>query len=402
MASSSSALSLALSLPPSRLCTPHRHQALQPSPVSFLTATTLSSVPAFSSLVLCRKRPQEAHLRSRQSAGDYAHYAPIDALDSQTREEDGGREEEEQISRATLIWRAVKLPIYTVALIPLSVGSSVSYFQTGIFHAGRYFVLLFASIFIIVWLNLSNDVFDSDTGVDKNKKESVVNIVGSRDATLYAANVFLAAGLAGLIYACVQGGDLRAIALLIGSIVCGYVYQCPPFRLSYKGLGEPLCFLAFGPLATTAFYLSQGSKSEAIQLPLTVHIASASILVGLTTALILLCSHFHQVDEDRAVGKLSPLVRMGTNTGSVVVKALVVTLYVVLSATVILKTLPLSCLFLCMLTLPIGRMVINYVEQNHSNKIKIFMAKYYCVRLHTLFGAALTAGLVVARKMVVI
>lgn len=31
--------------------------------------------------------------------------------------------------------------------------------------------------------------------------------------------------------------------------------QCPPFRLSYKGLGEPLCFVAFGPLATTAFYL---------------------------------------------------------------------------------------------------------------------------------------------------
>ena len=28
-------------------------------------------------------------------------------------------------------------------------------------------------------------------------------------------------------------------------------------RLSYKGLGEPLCFLAFGPLATSAFYVAQ-------------------------------------------------------------------------------------------------------------------------------------------------
>lgn len=35
--------------------------------------------------------------------------------------------------------------------------------------------------------------------------------------------------------------------------------QCPPFRLSYQGLGEPLCFAAFGPFATTAFYLLQGS-----------------------------------------------------------------------------------------------------------------------------------------------
>ena len=32
-----------------------------------------------------------------------------------------------------------------------------------------------------------------------------------------------------------------------------------------------------------------------------------------------------------------------------------------------------------------------------QDKHKIFMAKYYCVRLHSLFGAALAAGLVVAR-----
>ena len=36
----------------------------------------------------------------------------------------------------------------------------------------------------------------------------------------------------------------------------GYAYQGPPFRLSYKGLGEPICFAAFGPLATGAFYLA--------------------------------------------------------------------------------------------------------------------------------------------------
>ena len=33
--------------------------------------------------------------------------------------------------------------------------------------------------------------------------------------------------------------------------------QMDACRLSYKGLGEPLCFLAFGPLATSAFYVAQ-------------------------------------------------------------------------------------------------------------------------------------------------
>lgn len=45
--------------------------------------------------------------------------------------------------------------------------------------------------------------------------------------------------------------------MLGAAIAMGYLYQGPPFRLSYKGLGEPLCFAAFGPLATTAFYLCQ-------------------------------------------------------------------------------------------------------------------------------------------------
>ena len=34
-----------------------------------------------------------------------------------------------------------------------------------------------------------------------------------------------------------------------------------------------------------------------------------------------------------------------------------------------------------------------------QDKAKIFMAKYYCVRLHTLFGAALAAGMVAARMV---
>ncbi|KAI8011940.1 DNA repair protein XRCC4 [Camellia lanceoleosa] len=45
--------------------------------------------------------------------------------------------------------------------------------------------------------------------------------------------------------------------------------------------------------------------------------------------------------------------------------------------------------FLCALALPVGKLVVNYVEQNHKDKMKIFVAKYYCVSLHALFGAAL-------------
>ncbi|KAF7112830.1 hypothetical protein RHSIM_RhsimUnG0187900 [Rhododendron simsii] len=304
---------------------------------------------------------------------------------------------EEYISRATLIWRAIKLPIYSVALVPLTVGSAAAYLQTGLYSARRYFVLLASSVLVIAWLNLSNDVYDYDTGADTTKKESVVNMVGSRTGTLLAAYMLLALGFVGLAWVSVGAGNVRSILLLACAITCGYIYQCPPFRLSYQGFGEPLCFAAFGPFATTAFYLLQSNASE---LPITGTILSVSLLVGLTTALILFCSHFHQVKGDRAVGKMSPLVRLGTEAGSTVVKVGVVTLYSLLLILGLSRALPFACMFLCSLTLPVGKLVVSFVEENHKDTTKIFMAKYYCVRLHALFGAALAAGLVASRMIV--
>lgn len=310
-----------------------------------------------------------------------------------------------ELSRATLLWRAAKLPIYSVALVPLTVGSAAAYNHAGLFFARRYFGLLAAAVLVITWLNLSNDVYDSDTGADKNKKESVVNIVGSRAVAQNAANISLLLGFVGLFWAFAEAGDVRFIVLVICAILCGYVYQCPPFRLSYRGLGEPLCFAAFGPLATSAFYFSNSSRSissGAVLLPLSRTVIASSILVGLTTTLILFCSHFHQIDGDKAVGKMSPLVRIGTKTGATLVTLGVGTLYTLLVAFGISKYLPGSCIVLGALTLPLGKWVVDYVQKNHDDNTKIFMAKYYCVRLHALFGMAMASGLVLARKGILV
>ncbi|XP_068469829.1 2-carboxy-1,4-naphthoquinone phytyltransferase, chloroplastic isoform X2 [Phaseolus vulgaris] len=304
---------------------------------------------------------------------------------------DSGEETEEDISKETLIWRAIKLPIYSVAFVPLTVGSAAAYLATGIFSARCYFVLLASSVLVITWLNLSNDVHDFDTGVDKNKRESVVNLVGSRKGTFIAAYLCLALGFIGLAWIAVAEKNMRSMLFLVCAIICGYIYQCPPFRLSYQGLGEPLCFAAFGPFATSAFYLLHGSASVMNHVPLSGTVLSASILVGLTTSLILFCSHFHQVEGDKEV-------RLGTKKGAEVVKGAVLMLYALLAVFGLSKALPLTCIFLCALTLPMGNLVIRFVEDNHKDKNKIFMAKYFCVRLHALFGVALALGLVLARN----
>ena len=123
-------------------------------------------------------------------------------------------------------------------------------------------------------VHASNDVYDFDTGADKNKKESVVNLVGryffshlpfiayvsfssgdfckvitelylslvlnlgSRTGTFIAAYLCLAFGLMGLTWTAVKAGNIRSILFLACAIICGYIYQvkvCVTCRQSLIG-----------------------------------------------------------------------------------------------------------------------------------------------------------------------
>ncbi|KAG6406774.1 hypothetical protein SASPL_134384 [Salvia splendens] len=334
--------------------------------------------------------------------------------------EQGEEGKEEDISKATLIWRAVKLPMYTVALIPITVGSAAAYLETGQYFANRFLRLCVSSACIIAWLNLSNDVYDFDTGADKNKKESVVNLAGSRTGTHVFAWILLALGFAGLSWVSVEAGSLRSIMLLSYAIICGYVYQAMHLfhymNISHNQNEKNSAVVMICFAVSTVSPELLGIRGAAVlcsvraicndrlllapeqhKLSISGAVVASSILVGITTSLILFCSHFHQIEDDKAVGKLSPLVRLGTEGGAKVVKLTVVALYLLLFILGLTQTLPFSSVILCGLTLPVANWAVSFVDKYHKDKTKIFMAKYYCVRFHTAFGAALAAGLVAAR-----
>lgn len=150
-------------------------------------------------------------------------------------------------SEKKLWYAAIKPPMYSVAVMPIWVGSAVAFAETRSLNLTVFFTFLVSAILILAWENLSNDVFDSETGVDVNKANSVVNITGNKPLVFWVANAFLAAGLSGILSIALLQQDFTVIGLILLCCAIGYVYQGPPFRLSYKGLGEPLCFVAFGP-----------------------------------------------------------------------------------------------------------------------------------------------------------
>ena len=279
---------------------------------------------------------------------------------------------------------AIKPPMYTVAIIPITVGSTVAYAQTQSIDLNILGTFLLSAIAIIAWLNISNDVFDSDTGIDINKAESVVNLTGNRNLMFWLGNVFLVLGILGIATISWWQQDISVVAIVLISCFLGYTYQGPPFRLGYHGLGEIICTICFGPLAVSAAYYSQTQSWSIANL-------TASLIIGISTSLILFCSHFHQVKDDLAAGKLSPIVRMGTKMGAKVLQWSAASIYVLTAFGVIAHLFPVATL-LVFFSLPLAIKLTNFVSEYHDRPDRVRTCKYLAVRLQFVSGVLLALG----------
>jgi len=292
------------------------------------------------------------------------------------------------------LWKAaIKWPMYAVAVMPVLLAAGWRLAQGLPMRSGQLLLFLLAAVLLLAWENLANDVFDADTGVDAlGKPHSLVNLTGRRDRVARLATAALVAGL--LLMALVAWRSTPLVlALVLACCGIGYAYQGPPLRLGYRGLGEPLCWLAFGPLATAAALLALGPAGQAA-----VPWREATALGGgpaLATTLVLFCSHFHQVAEDAAHGKRSPVVRLGTERAAALVPWFVAGSLAFQWAPVLLGHWPLSAL-LSAVGLPPARALIQLLGQHHHEPERIIGSKFLALRFQALSGLGLVAGLALA------
>ncbi len=274
--------------------------------------------------------------------------------------------------------------MYSVAVIPIWVGSAVAWGQTGQLNWGTFDTFLASAIAIVAWLNLSNDVFDADTGIDRNKAHSLVNLTHSRSLIFWIANYLLGLGLLGIAAIAWWQRDITILAIVAVCCGLGYSYQGPPFRLGYQGWGEPICWVTFGPLAVSAAYYSQTQTWGWTPL-------AASAIVGISTSLILFCSHFHQIEDDAAAGKRSPIVRLGTARGAALVPWSSGSIFGAALVCAGLGLFPLPTLIV-MASAPIAYQLSRYIQRYHSCPDRVSNAKFIAVALQFWSGLLLGIG----------
>lgn len=290
-------------------------------------------------------------------------------------------------SKQKLWLAAIKPPMYSVAIIYVWVAAAVAWFETNHLNWTIFLTFVSASILILAWENLSNDVFDSETGIDKNKAHSIVNLTGNKSLIFWLGNLCLGLAILGMLLICWWQQDLTVMGLVLLCCSLGYMYQGPPFRLGYQGLGEILVFLSFGPLGMSAAYYSQTQSWSVTNL-------AASIIVGLGTMLILFCSHFHQVEDDIAAGKRSPIVRLGTKRGAKLLPWICGSLFAATGGFVIMGLFPISTL-LSLVGLPFAIKLCRHVNAHHNQPHKVSNCKFIAVALHFWSGLWLGVGFLI-------
>ena len=284
---------------------------------------------------------------------------------------------------------AIKPPMYSVAVIPIWVGTALAFAEQGSIDSHILLVFSLAAIAVLAWVNISNDAFDAETGVDLNKAHSLVNLTGNQPLVFWLGNGFLAAGLVGI--CAIAWWQQDPIVLLIVLLTCalGYSYQGPPFRLGYQGLGEIICFICFGPLAISAAYYSQTQSWSVSAL-------AVSVIVGIATSLILFCSHFHQLEDDLAVGKRSPIVRLGTAKAAQLLPWITGSIYALTSLFVVAGLIP-NWTLLVFISLPFTIQLCRHVGTHHHQPEVVSNCKFTAIAVHFSSGIALTAGFVLSQ-----
>ena len=284
--------------------------------------------------------------------------------------------------------RALNLPVYSVAIIPVVVAAAAAWEATGQLAIPRFFLTLAGLIVVQVGINLQNDYFDAQTGVDTDKEESFVKLWRSSRPVLLAFSLAFSLAIGIFVYFQVALGGIVLLVIVATGGLLGFFYSAPPLRLSYRGLGEPVTFACFGPLAVLGAYYVQ-TEDLALQPFL------LSIPVGLLTTAILYIHHFPQHEADQRYGKRTSVVRLGRRRAAHLFSTFIAIPYLLVLAMVMTRALPWGVL-LFLATTPIA-VKISMQMAASVRQPSLAASKYLAMALHFSGGLALGVGLLVHR-----
>jgi len=219
-------------------------------------------------------------------------------------------------------------------LLPYLLGAAWAYAMAGAFDAAVFWSGLGGVVLAVVGVESFNEYFDSRMGTDRVFNPQ--DLPPMSGWVLWLGIAAFAGALAVGIYLTYRGGwPILAFALLGG--LAAIFYVAPPIRWAYRGLGEAVIALSYGPwMVLGSLYLHTGTLSWGA--------LWASLVPGLLIMALAVVNAIPDYHQDRLVGKRNLVVRLGRRRGAWLYLALAGAGLSVAAIGVVARVFPVACL----------------------------------------------------------
>jgi 1,4-dihydroxy-2-naphthoate octaprenyltransferase len=227
-------------------------------------------------------------------------------------------------------------------LLPYLLGAAWARAIERTFDAPVFWSGLAGVVLAVVGVEAFNEYFDSRMGTDRVFNPD--DLPPMSDAVMWLGVAAFAGALAVGVYLAVRGGwPILAFALLGGAAAIFYV--APPIRWAYRGLGETVIALSYGPwMVLGSLYLHTHSWSWAA--------LAASLVPGFLIMALAVVNAIPDFHQDRLVGKRNLVVRLGRRRAVTLYVGLAGAALGVVAAGVVAGFFPAGCLA-ALLALPL-------------------------------------------------
>jgi len=239
----------------------------------------------------------------------------------------------------------------------------------------------FLGIFLILTgVELFNEYFDSQSGGDRIftiEKPAI-----PKHFYILGLLVFALAFCIGLYLTYLAGWGVLFFCFM--GFLAAYFYVGPPFRWAYRGLGETIIALSYGPLMVLGSYYIQAKRVDVVPF-------YASLICGLSIFCLAILNEIPDFYQDRLVGKKNLVVRMGKQKAVNFLSFCFGGVFLLLALGLFLNKIPTLALIIFLL-IPWLLKSTMYAKKNYDNPLMFRSVVNANITIYLLIVSSITIG----------